>query len=202
MTTWNNKRGFEIVSGKSIRLENQTHMDHDFSAYEIFKAQGPYGSGPGIFNSLIVGHSQVSVLNGRSDHCTPMAIQLSPVGYTLDNVKFYNFGTKCAAMQFRIEEAGEASNPVRVSNLEFHNTTNRLYIPPSHSHSTWVRDIDGSLSGVNNSHVVGKSPINPPECVDDPGVGLGGRDGGFGTFEAQFKSTERIRHILWPSHNI
>ena len=173
MTTWNNKRGFEIVSGKSIRLENQTHMDHDFSAYEIFKAQGPYGSGPGIYNSLIVGHSQVSVLNGRSDHCTPMAIQVSPVGYTLDNVKFYNFGTKCAAIQFRIEEKGEASNPVRVSNLEFHNTTNRLYIPPGHSHSTWVRDIDGSLSGVNNSHVVGKSPINPPECVDDSGVGLG-----------------------------
>ena len=173
MTTWNNKRGFEIVSGKSIRLENQTHMDHDFSAYEIFKAQGPYGSGPGIFNSIIVGHSKVSELNGRPDHCTPMAIQVSPVGYTLDNVKFYNFGTKCGAIQFRIEEKGEASQPVRVSNLEFVNTTNRIYIPDGASHSTWVRDIDGSLTGTVDAHLVGKSDINPPQCVDDSGVGLG-----------------------------
>ena len=173
MTTWNNKRGFEIVSGSSIRLEDQIHMDHDFSAYEIFKARGPYGSGPGIFNSIIVGHSEVSKLTGREDHCTPVGIQVAPTGYTLENITFVNFGTKCAAMQVRIEEAGESANVVRTSGLSFVNTTNHLWIPAENSHSTWFRDIDGSLTGQENTHVVGKSVINPPACVDDTGVSLG-----------------------------
>ena len=34
-TTWNNKRGFEIVSGANIRLENQVHMDQDQSLIHI-----------------------------------------------------------------------------------------------------------------------------------------------------------------------
>ena len=173
MTTWNNKRGFEIVSGNSIRLEDQIHMDHDFSAYEIFKAKGPYGSGPGIYNSIIVGSSEVSKLIGREDHCTPVGIQVAPTGYTLENITFYNFGTKCAAMQVRIEEAGESANVVRTSGLSFVNTTNYLWIPPENSHSTWFRDIDGSMTGTADSHIVGKSIINPPQCVDDTGVSLG-----------------------------
>ena len=41
-TTFNNKRGFEIVSGANIRLENHVHTDHDFTRYEIFAANGPY----------------------------------------------------------------------------------------------------------------------------------------------------------------
>ena len=62
-TTWNNKRGFEIVSGANIRMENQTHMDHDFAGYEIFTATGPYGEeGPGIYNAVLVGHSEISRL--------------------------------------------------------------------------------------------------------------------------------------------
>ena len=173
MTTWNNKRGFEIVSGNSIRLEDQIHMDHDFSAYEIFRAKGPYGSGPGIYNSIIVGHSEVSKLIGREDHCTPVGIQVAPTGYTLENITFYNFGSKCAAMQMRIEEAGETANVVRTSGLAFVNTTNYIWIPPKNSHSTWFRDIDGSMTGTENTHIVGKSVINPPQCVDDTGVSLG-----------------------------
>ena len=70
-TTWNNKRGFEIVSGANIRLENQTHMDHDFAGYEIFTAKGPYGEdGPGIFDAVLVGHSQVSdMTEGKENAC-------------------------------------------------------------------------------------------------------------------------------------
>eukprot|EP00091_Calanus_sinicus_P010666 TRINITY_DN24639_c0_g1_i1.p1 TRINITY_DN24639_c0_g1~~TRINITY_DN24639_c0_g1_i1.p1 ORF type:complete len:204 (+),score=46.66 TRINITY_DN24639_c0_g1_i1:364-975(+) len=73
-TTWNNKRGFEIVSGANIRLENQTHMDHDFAGFEIFTAKGPYGEdGPGIFNTVIVGHSEISDLTeGKETACTPV----------------------------------------------------------------------------------------------------------------------------------
>ena len=60
-TTWNNKRGFEIVSGANIRLQDHIHMDHDFAGFEIFTANGPYGeNGPGIFNATIVGHSLIS----------------------------------------------------------------------------------------------------------------------------------------------
>ena len=170
-TTWNNKRGFEIVAGANIRLEDQVHMDHDFSAYEIFTAKGPYGGeGPGIFNSIIVGYSEISkMIPGREQHCTPSAINVPLSGYTLENVTFINFGTKCNALAQRHEETGEATNPTRVSGLTFVNTTNRVFSPPKMEHGTWFKDVDGSLTGTANSHLVTKSATNPQEhCTDDP----------------------------------
>ena len=41
-TTCNNKRGFVIVSGANINLENHVHIDHNFTGYEIFTGKGPY----------------------------------------------------------------------------------------------------------------------------------------------------------------
>ena len=60
-TIWNSKRGFEIV--------NQTHMFHDFSAFEIMRSKGPYGTdGPGIFNSTIVASLGASRLIPAYEH--------------------------------------------------------------------------------------------------------------------------------------
>jgi len=174
-TTWNNKRGFEIVAGANIRLENQTHMDHDFSAFEIFKAKGPYGTdGPGIFNTIIVGSSKISeMIPGREHHCTPSGANI-PGGYTLENVKFYNFGTKCSAISQRLEEKGESANPARTIGLSFENTTNRVYMEKGYTNAFWFKDVDGSLTGKPDSHLVTKTATNPQElCVDDETDGLG-----------------------------
>ena len=178
-TTWNNKRGFEIVSGANIRLENQTHMDHDFSAFEIFTAQGPYGpGGAGIFNSVIVGHSLVSDLTaGKETTCMPAGIHLPPNGYTLENVSFYNFdkGPNCYAMGIKISEPGAVAMPVRVSGLKFYNTTQRQFTPKNSEQGIWYRDIDGSLTGSPGKHLVTKSYTNPTDhCVDDTSNKLGG----------------------------
>ena len=32
-TTWNNKRGVEVVSGANIRWVDHVHMDHDFAGF-------------------------------------------------------------------------------------------------------------------------------------------------------------------------
>ena len=150
-------------------------MDHDFSAYEIFKARGPYGGdGPGIFNSIIVGYSEISkMIPGREQHVTPTGANIPLGGYTMENVTFYNFGTKAKAMMARHEEVGEATNPVRTSGLSFINSTNRIFNPPKMEHGTWFRDVDGSLTGTPESHPVTKSDTNPPSCVDDTTDGLG-----------------------------
>ena len=176
-TTWNNKRGFEIVSGANIRLENQTHMDHDFSAYEIFKAKGPGGpGGAGIFNSLIVGHSEVSDLTGKQDKVTPAGIHLPPQGYTLENISFYNFdaGEAGYALGLRFEEPGESTLPIRVSGLKFFQTTQRQFTKAKQLQGIHYRDVDGSLTGTSGSQLVSKSGTNPPVCVDDTSGFLGG----------------------------
>ena len=178
-TTWNNKRGFEIVSGANIRLENQTHMDHDFSAYEIFTGRGPYGpGGAGIFNSLIVGHSKVSELTtGKQNACTPIGINLPPKGYTLENITFYNFdkGPACRAIATKFEETSEAALAIRVSGLQFFNTTHRQYTHPGREHGVWYKDIDGSLTGTVGASLVTKSGTNPTDlCTDDASGFLGG----------------------------
>ena len=176
-TTWNNKRGFEIVSGANIRMENQTHMDHDFSAYEIFTAKGPAGpDGAGIFNSLIVGHSKVSELTGKGDMVTPAAIHLPLAGYTLQDVTFVNFdsGSGGYALGLRFEEPGETTQPVRVSGLKFINTAQRQFTPEGQTQGIHFRDVDGSLTGTPNTQLVSKSATNPPQCVDDPTGNLGG----------------------------
>merc|ERR1719507_500761 len=76
-------------------------------------------------------------------------------------------------MMARHEEVGEATNPVRTSGLSFINSTNRIFNPPKMEHGTWFRDVDGSLTGPPESHLVTKSDTNPPSCVDDTTDGLG-----------------------------
>ena len=175
-TTWNNKRGFEIVSGVNIRLENQTHMDHDFAGYEIFTAGGgPYGpDGPGIYNSVIVGHSQVSDMTaGKENACTPRAINLPHLGYTLQDVQFYNFDRDCATLQVRLEETQTTMSAVRVEGLTFDNSPNKVFNPAGETQGVNFYDADGSLTGAAGSTLVGDSPTNPPTCQLDTTGELG-----------------------------
>ena len=174
-TTWNNKRGFEIVSGANIRLENQTHMDHDFAAYEIFTAKGPYGDdGPGIYNSVIVGHSEVSDLTKNATHsCTPGGIHHTPSGYTVKDTRFYNFDRNCYCFQAKLDEHGTTVNAVRVEGLEFINSPNKIFNPAGEEHGVWFHDVDGSLTGTAASNLVGDSATNPPSCEKDTTGELG-----------------------------
>ena len=175
-TTWNNKRGFEIVSGANIRLENQTHMDHDFSAYEIFTANGPYGDeGPGIFNAVIVGHSEISALTeGKSEACTPTGIRVTDNGYTIKDTKFYNFDRDCHAMSMRLEATDGTATAARIENVEFVNSPNKVFLDPEEGdQGCWFVDADGSLTGTAGASLVGDSPTNPSDCIRDTTGDLG-----------------------------
>merc|ERR1719483_1010979 len=174
-TTWNNKRGFEIVSGANIRLENQTHMDHDFAGYEIFTAKGPYGDeGPGIYNSIIVGHSEISDLTeGKETACTPGAIHLPITGWTIKDVSFYNFDRDCYCMKMKLEEPHTSATATRVEGLQFFNSPNKVLIDEGEEQGMWFVDVDGSLTGTAGANLVGDSPLNPPSCVPDTTGELG-----------------------------
>ena len=174
-TTWNNKRGFEIVSGANIRLENQTHMDHDFAAYEIFTANGPYGDdGPGIFNAVIVGHSEISKLTKGNESCTPTGIRITDNGYTIKDTKFFNFDRDCHAMSMRLEAKDGTANAARIENVEFINSPNKVFLDPSEGEQgCWFVDTDGSLTGTAGASLVGDSPTNPSICIKDTTGDLG-----------------------------
>jgi len=174
-TTWNNKRGFEIVSGANIRLENQTHMDHDFAGYEIFTAKGPYGDGgPGIFNAVLVGHSQISDLTeGKENACMPGGIHVTDSGYTIKDTSFYNFDRTCYGMRIRLEEHGATSSAVRTEGLTFENSPNKVILPSGEDQGLWISDVDGTLTGTAGANLVGDSPTNPPACVPDSTGDLG-----------------------------
>eukprot|EP00090_Calanus_glacialis_P017096 TRINITY_DN2671_c0_g1_i4.p1 TRINITY_DN2671_c0_g1~~TRINITY_DN2671_c0_g1_i4.p1 ORF type:complete len:4502 (+),score=1148.36 TRINITY_DN2671_c0_g1_i4:1085-13507(+) len=174
-TTWNNKRGFEIVSGANIRLENQTHMDHDFAGFEIFTAKGPYGEdGPGIFNTIIVGHSEISDLTeGKETACTPGGIHLPITGWTIKDVSFYNFDRDCYCMQAKLEEPQTSMTAVRVEGLTFVNSPNKVFNPEGEEQGIWFVDVDGSLTGTAGANLVGDSPVNPPSCIPDTTSELG-----------------------------
>ena len=176
-TTWNNKRGFEIVSAANVRLQDQIHMDHDFSAYEIFTANGPYGDdGPGIFNSIIVGHSQISDLTeGKNESCTPAGIRITDNGYTIKDTKFFNFDREdCHAMSMRLEAPNGTATAARVENLEFVNSPNKVFLDEGEGdQGMWFVDVDGSLTGTAGASLVGDSPTNPPACVKDTTGDLG-----------------------------
>jgi len=174
-TTWNNKRGFEIVSGANIRLENQTHMDHDFAGFEIFTAKGPYGEeGPGIYNTIIVGHSEISDLTeGKENACTPGAIHGPITGWTLKDVSFYNFDRNCYCMKMKLEESGTTATATRVEGLQFINSPNKVMLDAGEEQGMWFVDVDGSLTGTAGANLVGDSPVNPPTCIPDTTSELG-----------------------------
>merc|ERR1719422_2781341 len=178
-TTWNNKRGFEIVMGKNIRLENQTHMDHDFAGFDIFAGGaggGPMGpDGPSIYNSVIVGHSMISDLTaGKASSCIPNGIAITPDGYTLEEVQFYNFDRpKCRAMIMKLEDPITTGNVVRTLGLVFGNSPNKVFLAPKEDHGLNFYDADGTLTGTAGSMLVGNSQTNPPSCVPDESGDLG-----------------------------
>ena len=204
-TTWNNKRGFEIVSGANIRLENQVHMDHDFAGYEIFTAKGPYGDdGPGIFDSIIVGHSQISDLTeGKSNACTPGGIHVTDSGYTIKNVQFHNFDRDCYAMYVKLEESGSTVSAVRTENLEFINSPNKVFLDEGEDQGMWFYDVDGSLTGTPDSQLIGHSPTNPSSCVQDASgelgaANLGGHPGSVCPGSIQFHRI-KMQGLIAPS---
>ena len=175
-TTWNNKRGFEIVSGANIKLEDQTHMDHDFAAYEIFTAKGPYGEdGPGINNAVIVGHSQISDLTKSDKACTPAGVRITDSGYTINNTKFFNFDrNSCHAMSMRLEEAHATATATLVNNVQFFNSPNKVFLDKADGEQgMWLVDKDGSLTGTEGASLVGDSATNPSECIKDTTDELG-----------------------------
>ena len=175
-TTWNNKRGVEVVSGANIRWVDHVHMDHDFAGFEIFTSKGPYGDdGPGITNALLVGHSEISEITEKGNaSCTPGGIHMTPTGYNVKDTSFYNFDRGCYAIRMRYEEPGSTVDAARMEGLVFDNVPHKVLLPGGHDNQALtMKDVDGTLTGTAGNLLVGNSGLNPPECVPDASGELG-----------------------------
>ena len=172
MTTWNCKRGFEIVHGTNIKVENQTHLDHTHAGFDIMMSGGPLGpSGPGIHNSVVVGHSQISVETKSSIHCTHMGVALPENGYMIDNVEFYNFDQPTCMSIFTSTSYGYPVLPIQTSNLAFINSPQKvgMMYGKDDEHCAWYQDSDGSLTGTPNTQLMSASGTHPSDkCAQAP----------------------------------
>ena len=152
-------------------------MDHDFAGFDIFKAGGgPLGpDGPSIYNSVIVGHSMISDLTeGKNESCIPNGIALTPTGYTLEDVSFYNFDRQgCQAIGVKLEDPHASMNLVRTSGLVFENSPHKILNPSGEDMGLHFFDADGTLTGEAGATLVADAATNPSTCVPDATGDLG-----------------------------
>ena len=175
MTTWNCKRGFEIVHGINVRIENQTHLDHSHAGFDILMSGGPLGpKGPGIYNSVLIGHSNVSVETKKEVHCMHMGLSLPENGYTIDNIEFFNFDHPTCMSLFIATSYGYPVLPTRTSNLSFINSPQKvgMMYGKDDEHAAWYQDLDGSLTGTPNSQLMSFSGTHPKDRCSIAPTGL------------------------------
>ncbi|ROT65416.1 putative fibrocystin-L [Penaeus vannamei] len=164
-TTWRNERGAEIVFGGQLQFHNFVALDNEFSGIEMVKMDGGFGldNGPGVFNSVIIGHSALTP-EGCGDATSGIIAPKKSV-FSIADTEFYNFDTnKCTALsgcsQCKVFQGGYQ---VQVKGLTFVNSPNKLKFLWEHE-TVWI-DADGSLSGVPENKVVPDSGILPPACT-------------------------------------
>ncbi|XP_063605340.1 fibrocystin-L-like [Penaeus indicus] len=165
LTTWRNERGAEIVFGGQLQFHNFVALDNEFSGIEMVKMEGGFGmdNGPGVFNSVIVGHSALTP-EGCGD-ATSGIIAPKKAVFSIADTEFYNFDTnKCTALsgcsQCKVFQGGYQA---QVKGLTFVNSPNKLKFKWEHE-TVWI-DADGSLSGAAENKIVPDSGILPPECT-------------------------------------
>jgi hypothetical protein len=170
-TTWNCKRGFEIIHGKNLRIENQTHMDHTHTGFDIQGSEGPYGlDGPGIYNSVLVARSRVYEETGNTLHML-IGLLAPQSGYTLDKLEFYNFDTYPGFAFQQAAAYGYPSYAIRSSRLKFVNSSRIVgtMYGKDDEHCMLIYDVDGYLTGTANSQLITASETHPKDkCTSAP----------------------------------
>ncbi|XP_045124918.1 fibrocystin-L-like [Portunus trituberculatus] len=167
-TVWHCDRGAEVVLGGALQFHDFVALDNEHAGLEMVKMLGGFGEddGPGIFNSLVVGHSALS-----SGSCSDEASGIiAPKQYlfSISDVTFVNFDTgTCSALsgcsQCKVFQGGFQ---VQVKGLSFDNSPNKLRFLWEHE-TIWI-DADSSLTGTTEAVVVPDMGILPPSsCTAD-----------------------------------
>ncbi|XP_068236296.1 fibrocystin-L-like [Palaemon carinicauda] len=167
-TVWHCDRGAEVVLGGALQFHNFVALDNEHAGLEMVKVSGGFGenNGPGIFNSLLVGHSQLSPEGCGAD--TSGIIAPKQYIFSISNTTFVNYdaGT-CAALSGCSQcKEFQGGYRVQVKELVFENSPNKLKFLWEHE-TIWI-DADGSLSGVAENVVVPTMDILPTDtCQKD-----------------------------------
>ncbi|XP_066939677.1 fibrocystin-L-like [Macrobrachium rosenbergii] len=167
-TVWHCDRGAEVVLGGALQFHNFVALDNEHAGLEMVKVSGGFGenNGPGIFNSLVVGHSQLSPEGCSGD--TSGIIAPKQYIFSISNTTFVNFDSgSCAALSGCSQcKPFQGGFRVQVKELVFENAPNKLKFLWEHE-TIWI-DADGSLSGVAENVVVPSMGILPTDtCQKD-----------------------------------
>ncbi|XP_066939673.1 fibrocystin-L-like [Macrobrachium rosenbergii] len=160
-TVWRCDRGAEVVFGGALQFHNFVALDNENAGIEMVQVSGGFGvtRGPGVFDSLLVGHSQLS-----PEGCTGSTSGIiAPKKYifSISNTTFVNFdqGTCTALSGCSQCKPLQGGYRVQVKELAFDNSPNKLKFSWEHE-TIWI-DADGSLSGVAESTVLPTMDILP-----------------------------------------
>lgn len=160
-------------------------MDCDIAGIEYIDAasrDAPW-DGATIQDSLIVGHSQLrdsyEVRTSDQSNCTKNGIHLPfSARLTVKNVTFVNFDEPwCKVFDTCAHcKANDGGAIVRVKELDFESSPNRVAFP--FTHATLIYDLDGSLTGYPGGAVLPTTGIlDPSNCTQDAAYSFGVVDG-------------------------
>ncbi|XP_064089363.1 fibrocystin-L-like [Macrobrachium nipponense] len=161
-TVWRCDRGAEVVFGGNLQFHGFVTLDNEHAGLEMVKMQGNFGEddGPGIFDSLVIGHSALSP-GGCGDETSGIIAPKQNI-FSIADTKFVNFDTgKCSALsgcsQCKFRQGGFQ---VQVKGLTFENSPNKMRFQWEYE-TIWI-DADGSLTGQAENVLVPSMGILPP----------------------------------------
>ncbi|XP_068250285.1 fibrocystin-L-like [Palaemon carinicauda] len=164
-TVWRCDRGAEVVFGGALQFHGFVTLDNEHAGMEMVKMVGNFGEddGPGIFNSLVIGHSALSP-GGCGDETSGIIAPKMKI-FSIADTKFVNFDTgMCSALsgcsQCKFRQGGFS---MQTKGLTFENSPNKMRFLWEHE-TIWI-DADGSLTGQpENVLVPSMGILNPASC--------------------------------------
>ncbi|XP_067401067.1 fibrocystin isoform X2 [Emydura macquarii macquarii] len=156
-TAWRNQGGAQIFSSSNIELRNfQIYTCKDFGI-DIVESLG----NTSIANSLLLGH-----LGQKGSNCMSAGLK-TPKRQELfiSNTTFMNFDiSTCSAISTCSGcYQGQGGFTVKAEQLAFLNSPNQVSFP--FPHSAILKDLDGSITGQEGSHLLASMDTLAASCV-------------------------------------
>ena len=178
--SWRNDRGVEFAETGSIQLRDSVILDNNLAGVEYTEQLNTeWGEqGPCIKNTLIVGHSKISEVQGTTS-CTESGVK-TPHSYflTVSGVTFVNFDREgCFAIQAcsqcRTDLQGGFES--RFDHITYENVSSNRITKWKWTHEHIQRDMDGTLtqSGAPKLLIPTNNNLDPAKCQLHPGSTLG-----------------------------
>ncbi|XP_053565532.1 fibrocystin [Bombina bombina] len=162
-TAWRSRGGIQISRCRNIDFRDFNIYDCKDFGINIIVSNGRIT----ISDSLLLGH-----IHGKNDGCMKNGIQ-TPKNFQsvfLYNTTFVNFNmTTCIAISTCTEcSKGQGGFTVQIQQLRFLNSPRQVMFP--FPHSSLIEDRDGSISGLEGSHLLASVDLLPDSCKENSNI--------------------------------